>query len=93
MTQRFRRRIAAQLPFLSIVAIVVGVVVYLSFQPGHWRRAVAVIGVAMLVGAVLRLVMPTATAGLLAIRGRYWDALYYAVLGGVILAVDIRLRN
>ena len=93
MSQRLRRRIAGQLPFLSIVAVVVAVVLYLSFQPGHWRRAVAVIGVAMLAGAVLRLVLPTASAGLLAIRGRYWDALYYAVLGGVILVVDIRLRN
>jgi hypothetical protein len=42
---------------------------------------------------VLRLVLPAGSAGLLAIRGRYWDAFYYALLGGVILVVDIRLRN
>jgi hypothetical protein len=93
MTQRFRRRIVAQLPFLSIVAVVVAVVLYLTFEPGHWRRAVAVIAAALLAGAVLRLVLPAGSAGLLAIRGRYWDAFYYALLGGVILVVDIRLRN
>jgi hypothetical protein len=93
MSLRNRRRIVAQLPFLAIVAVVVGVVVFLSFEPGHWRRACAVIAAAMLGGALLRLVLPPHRAGLLAIRGRYWDALYYALLGGVILAVDIRLRN
>jgi hypothetical protein len=90
---RNRRRIVAQLPFLSIVAVVLGVVLYLSIEPGHWRRGCAVIAAAMLGGAVLRLVLPAPKAGLLAVRGRYWDTLCYAVLGGVILAVDIRLRN
>jgi hypothetical protein len=42
---------------------------------------------------VLRLVLPPQRAGLLAIRGRYWDALYYGGLGVVILVVDIRLRH
>ncbi|MDT4936483.1 MAG: hypothetical protein QOG80_154 [Pseudonocardiales bacterium] len=88
-----RRRLRAQAPFLTVVAIVVGVVIYLTIQPGHWRRATAVIGLAMLWGAFLRLVLPAQHAGLLAVRGRYWDALYYGMFGVLILVVDIRLRT
>jgi hypothetical protein len=38
-------------------------------------------------------VLPSGRAGLLAVRGRWWDVLCYAVLGGLILIMDIRLRH
>ena len=46
----------------------------------------------MLVAGVLRLVLPTAHAGLLAVRGRWFDIVCYLAMGGVILGVDIRLH-
>jgi hypothetical protein len=38
------------------------------------------------------LVLPEARAGMLAVRGRWWDALCYVVLGALILVADLRLR-
>ena len=93
MPSGFWRKVRGQAPFLAIVAIVVGVVIYLAIEPGHWRRGTGVLAGALLLGAVMRFVLPAQFAGLLAIRGRYWDTLYYAVLGVLILAVDLRLRN
>jgi hypothetical protein len=88
-----RRRVRAQAPFLLVLAIVVAVFGYLTLAPGHWRRGTAMIAGAMLLAAGLRLVLPAAHAGLLAVRGRWWDSLCYAGLGALILIVDIRLRN
>jgi hypothetical protein len=75
------------------VLLLVAVVVYLTAEPGHWRRGTGVITGALLLGAMLRFVLPAQHVGLLAIRGRYWDTLYYAVFGVAILVVDLRLQN
>jgi Ca2+/H+ antiporter len=88
-----RRRARAQAPFLTVAAIVAAAFVYLAVSPGHWRRASGVIAIAMLLAAGLRLVLSRRTAGLLAVRGKRWDALCFAVLGVAILIVDIRLQN
>ena len=93
MALGFVRRLRTQLPFLTIVAVFAAVVVYLAIEPGHWRRGAGVIGGALLLGGLLRLVLPARSVGMLAVRGRYWDTLYYAGLGVLILAVDISLRN
>ena len=92
MALDLRRRGRAQAPFLVVLGIVVAVFVYLSIWPGHWRRGTGLIAVAMLLGAVLRLTLPTPHAGLLAVRGRWWDSFCYLALGALILIVDIRLR-
>ena len=92
MALDLRRRGRAQAPFLVVLGIVVAVFVYLSIWPGHWRRGTGLIAVAMLLGAVLRLTLPTSHAGLLAVRGRWWDSFCYLALGALILIVDIRLR-
>ena len=93
MPSGFWRKLRGQAPFLLIVAVALAMVVYLAVEPGHWRRGTGVLGGALLLGAVLRFVLPAQFVGLLAIRGRYWDTLYYAALGLLILAVDLRLRN
>ncbi|HEY8828183.1 MAG TPA: DUF3017 domain-containing protein [Jatrophihabitantaceae bacterium] len=92
MALDLRRRGRAQAPFLVVLGIVVAVFVYLSIWPGHWRRGTGLIAVAMLLGAVLRLTLPASHAGLLAVRGRWWDSFCYLALGALILIVDIRLR-
>jgi hypothetical protein len=87
-----RRRIKAQAPFLGVLAVVAAMFVYLTIDPGHWVRGTVGIAAAMLLAAVLRLVLPEARAGMLGVRGRWWDALCYALLGVLILIADLRLR-
>lgn len=92
MPWQLRRRIGAQAPFLLVLAIVLAAFGYLTIWPGHWRRGTAVVGVAMLVAAALRLVLREQYAGLLAVRGRRRDALCYLALGALIFVVDLRLH-
>jgi hypothetical protein len=87
-----RRRIRAQAPFLVVLAVVVAMFAYMTIDPGHWVRGTVGVAIGMLLAAVLRLVLPEARAGMLAVRGRWWDALCYLVLGVLILVADLRLR-
>jgi hypothetical protein len=86
------RWVRSEWPFLLVVAAVAGAVVFLLVSPGHWRRATLIMAVAMLAAGVGRLALPDERAGSLAIRNRWWDALCYLAIGGVILVVDIRLH-
>jgi Protein of unknown function (DUF3017) len=89
---RAARWVRSELPFLLVLAAVAGAILFLLISPGHWRRATLIIAVALLAAGIARLVLPDARAGSLAIRNRWWDAACYLVIGGVILAVDIRLH-
>jgi predicted Na+-dependent transporter len=87
------RRARAQAPFLTVLLLVAASFAYLASEPGHWRRGTVALAGAMMLGGVLRLSLPAARAGLLAVRGRWWDGLCYLALGGLILMMDIRLRH
>jgi hypothetical protein len=50
----------------------------------HWREGAVLLGGALIVAAVLRLLLPTERVGLLAIRSRPIDVLCYGGLGTVI---------
>jgi hypothetical protein len=84
--------ILEQFAFLVVVAVLAAAFVYLIVESGRWGRSAGIVSVAVLLAAVLRLMLPTRHAGLLAVRSRWLDAACYLVLGGVILAVDIRLH-
>ena len=92
MVLQVRRRARAQAPFVAVLAVLAAGVAYLTIAPGHWVRGTAVLAVALLLGGVLRLVLPEARVGMLRVRGRWWDSLCYLALGLVILAADLRLR-
>jgi hypothetical protein len=53
----------------------------------HWRRGLLLAGTGLLGGAALRLVLPARVAGLLAVRGRLFDAAVLAVLGVAVIAL------
>jgi hypothetical protein len=89
---RRARWLRAELPFVLVVASIVAAAGYLYLFPGHWRRATAAMGVALLAACLLRLVLPADRIGLLNVRGRWYDAVCYFVMGAVILGVDIRLH-
>ncbi|MCW2867556.1 MAG: hypothetical protein JWR20_1744 [Marmoricola sp.] len=72
-----------------VVANAVGLVVVAL---GAWRRGVGVMGVALLVGAVARLLLPDRDAGMLRVRRHRWiDVLMLGGVGAalVVLAVVI----
>jgi hypothetical protein len=90
---RARRWIIEQIAFLVVLVILGVAFLYLIVEPGRWGRGSGVVAVAVLLAGLLRLVLPTARAGLLAVRSRWLDVLTYLVLGGLILGVDIRLHG
>lgn len=79
----------SQLPFAAVL-VVVAVAALRIFQY-HWREGAALIGAALLVAAVLRAVLSTEKAGLLAIRGKVVDIVTYVGLAALILFVALTI--
>jgi len=81
----------AWLPYLVVLAgAVTGL--FVAWQgSGHAGQGAAVVGAALLVAAVARLVLPPRYAGLLASRGKAQDVAAFAVLGAAVLAVAVSL--
>lgn len=77
------RSVLAQWPFAAVFAVaVLGVVVMAA---GALPHGLALTGVALLLGSVLRFVLPPVRAGLLAVRRRGVDVVTMALLGVVLL--------
>jgi hypothetical protein len=91
--RRTLRWIEDQIPFLAVLLVLTVAFLYLIIAPGRWGRGSGAVSVAVLLAGVLRATLPTDRAGMLAVRGRWLDTLAYLVLGGLILAVDIRLHG
>jgi hypothetical protein len=73
---------------VALGAVLLAVLVGLAFVgQDHWRRGLLLVGAGLLVGAVVRLVLPARLAGLLVVRGRVFDAVVLAVLGGAVIAL------
>jgi hypothetical protein len=83
---------AAQFAFLLVLAVLLCAFAYLLVDAGRWGRSCGLVAVAVLLAGLLRAVVPTAHVGLLAVRARWIDVLLYLALGGLILALDIRLH-
>lgn len=93
MLARALRWVAAQGAFLLVLLVVIGAFCYLLAEPGRWGRGAGVVACAVLLAGLLRSALPTRRVGLLAVRSRPVDAVAYLLLGGLILAVDIRLHG
>ncbi|QWF79498.1 DUF3017 domain-containing protein [Amycolatopsis sp. CA-230715] len=91
VTPRGRKPYLTHLPFGIVLALVAiaGWRIWLY----HWRQGVLIIGGALLVAAVLRVVLADSQAGLLAIRGKPVDALSYAGLGVLILFIAFTISG
>ncbi|WP_375481017.1 DUF3017 domain-containing protein [uncultured Jatrophihabitans sp.] len=87
------RWVREQLAFLIVLAGLAAGFCYLVAEPDHPVRGTLAISVVALGAAVLRLVLPGAAVGMLAVRGRWIDTACFLVFGGLILATDIRLRH
>jgi hypothetical protein len=85
------RRIRGQLPFAAVLVLLVAAGIYLLLFPGHWRRGVGIVALAMFVAAGFRWWLSRPHAGLLASRGKWADVICYLVLAVLILVVSLRL--
>jgi uncharacterized membrane protein YjjP (DUF1212 family) len=74
-----------QWPIVLVLAFVgVGLLV---LALGAWRAGIVTVGVGMLVGALLRIVLPE--VGMLAVRSRFTDIVVMGVLGAVIVVLAL----
>ena len=76
-------RLSNELPALAVVAVGLAGVVIAAVQH-HWRRGLIVVGAACLLGALLRLVLPTRRIGSLAVRSRAVDVATLVILGAAV---------
>ena len=84
-----RLRLPAETP--AVVVLAIAAIGLLRVATANWREGAVLLGGSLLVGAVLRAVLPLERAGMLAIRSRAIDVLSYTGLGlaVVLLALTI----
>ncbi len=93
MLGRLWRWAREQIAFLVVLAGVASSFGFLVAQSRHPVRGTGAIAVVMIAAGLLRLCLPSAAVGLLAVRNRWIDTACYFVLGGLIIATDLRLRQ
>jgi hypothetical protein len=71
---------------LVLVVLAVGL---LTVAFGYWRRGTECVGVAVILAMMLRLVLPTHAVGMLAVRGRIFDAVTMLLIGGAVIVLSI----
>lgn len=83
----------SRLPVHAPLAIVFAVVAVgmLRVLTQHWREGAALLGGALLLAALLRVLLPPERVGLLAIRSRPVDVLCYAAFGAVMVALALTI--
>ena len=80
-----------QLPLLAVLVTVgVGLVVV---TVGHWRRGLVVIGLALVVAGLLRLLLPERRAGFLAVRSRPVDVVLMAGAGAALTVIALTIPS
>jgi Protein of unknown function (DUF3017) len=86
-----RSRIPSALPAALVAAVaLVGMALVLT---QHWRRGAVLLGAALLVAAVLRMLIPLDRVGLLAIRSRAVDVLCYSGFGVVMVVLAVTITR
>ena len=68
-----------QLPLLGVLTVVAVGLVEVTID--HWRRGIVVVGLALIGGALLRLLLPVRRVGFLAVRSRPVDVVLLAGTG------------
>jgi len=71
---------------LVLVVLVLGL---LTVAVGYWRRGTEYVGVAVILAMLLRLLLPTHTVGMLAVRGRIFDTVTMLLIGGAVITFSI----
>ncbi|GAC69845.1 DUF3017 domain-containing protein [Gordonia soli] len=80
---RHLRAYLVQVPYLLV--LLAGLVAAVLVLFDRWRRGAFVFGSALLLASLLRALIPTSRAGLLQVRGRFFDVVATAAVGATIL--------
>jgi hypothetical protein len=75
----FLAGLVRQLPLLAVLVVVAVGLLVVTFD--HWRRGIVIVGLALIGGAVLRLLLPVRRVGFLAVRSRPVDVVLLAGTG------------
>jgi Protein of unknown function (DUF3017) len=86
----FRTRDLRDAPFILVLLLAAGGIAFATF---HWRRGVEVVGLAVVIGGLLRGALTERQAGLLAVRHRNFDVFCYLALGLAIMITGLLLPN
>jgi hypothetical protein len=78
-----------QLPLLLVLVVVAVGLLMVTFE--HWRRGLVVVGVALVGGALLRLLLPVRRVGFLAVRSRPVDVVLMAGVGITLAAFALAI--
>jgi hypothetical protein len=80
-----------QLPLLAVLVLVASGLLVVTV--GHWRQGLALIGLALVGAAVLRLLLPVRQVGFLAVRSRPTDVVLMAGTGLALTVVALVLPD
>jgi hypothetical protein len=81
----------SHIPLLLVLAVTaIGLIRIVMY---NWREGTALLGLALLLAALLRALLPPDRVGLVAIRSRAVDILLYGGLGLMILAVSLTIAG
>lgn len=85
----FRRRLADRVPLHGALGVVLLIAAagFVRVLAEHWREGAGLIGGALLVGGVARVLLPEDRAGLLAVRSQGVDVLCYLGFGVLIVVL------
>jgi hypothetical protein len=87
---RARATARRQAPLFSVLALVaLGLIIVAT---DHWARGVVVVSLALLLGAGMRLLLPTRRVGLLVVRSRAFDVAALLTVSGLLLGLSLSLR-
>jgi Protein of unknown function (DUF3017) len=85
----FLAGLVRQLPLLAVLVVVGIGLLLVTFE--HWRWGLAVMGLAMVGAALLRLLLPVRRVGFLAVRSRGVDVVLLAGAGITLTAVALAI--
>jgi hypothetical protein len=94
VTETARRRYPSTFGGLIYLIVVVVTLVGLGLVAfGPWRRGVALVGIALLFAASMRLIIKEGEAGMLRVRSRWFDVAVLAGVGVSLLALAANIPD
>ena len=85
----FLAGLVRQLPLLAVLVVVAAGLLLVTID--HWRVWLVVVGLALVGGAVLRLLLPVRRVGFLAVRSRLTDVVLMAGTGVVLTVTALTI--